>query len=60
MNIWWVFGYDQYYPGGALGDLLKTFDNEADARRFAVGADEEYDFVDVVNVIDVSSEEFIP
>lgn len=29
MKLWWVFGYDKYYPGGGMGDLMhKTTSQE--------------------------------
>ena len=50
MKVWWVFGYDEYYPGGGLGDLRDSFLTEEEAKEFAKSIYSGWDVVEVINI----------
>ena len=50
MNIWWVFGYDNYYPCGGLDDLRGSFPTEEEAKEFASSIYSGWDVVGVINI----------
>ena len=50
MNIWWVFGYDNYYPCGGLDDLRGSFPTEEEAKEFASSIYSGWDVVEVINI----------
>ena len=35
MRIWWVLGWDRYYPSEGLKNVVKTFATEEEAIEFA-------------------------
>jgi hypothetical protein len=39
---YYVFTYNQYYPGGGLEDVEATFDDVEEAIKFAENADDDY------------------
>lgn len=41
MKVWWVIGYDTYYPGGGLSDVLETFETKEEAEQYAKVVKEE-------------------
>lgn len=50
LKVWWVFGIDQYYPCGGLGDLKGTFETEKEADWYANKIDTDFDNVEVLDI----------
>jgi hypothetical protein len=51
---YYVFTYNEYYPGGGLGDVEATFEDVEEAIKFAENANDDY-----VDVFDKQLEAFI-
>lgn len=49
MKIFWVLGWDQYYPND--DNFLASFDNENDAQKF-VDSHDRFDYYEIVNISD--------
>jgi hypothetical protein len=54
MKVWWVYGWNQYYPSPCLGDLVDTFSTYAEAYAFAAGLQDSgnVNYVDIVDISD--------
>jgi hypothetical protein len=50
MKLFWVLGWDQYYPN--IDNFLASFDNEADAQEYISQQNKYYDFYKIVNISD--------
>jgi len=56
MKVFWVFGWDQYYPND--DNFLASFDNESDAQRFVTEHSKHYEYrlrydhYEIVNIAD--------
>lgn len=51
MKIYWVFGWDQFYPNGGLRNLLRTFDTWVEANDYRVDvAAKKWDHTQLVNI----------
>ena len=50
MKIFWVLGWDHYYPG--RDNFLASFDNEGDAQEYISQQNNYYDVYEIVNISD--------
>lgn len=52
LKVWWVLGWEQYYPCGALRNVAATFKTkeEADESAENIRIHGGYDYVEVENV----------
>jgi hypothetical protein len=50
MKIFWVLGWDQYYP--CDDNFLASFDNEGDAQEYISLQDKYFDHYEIVNISD--------
>jgi hypothetical protein len=48
MKVFWVLGWDQYYP--RRDNFLASFDNEKDARQFIYEQGDYWDNYEVINI----------
>ena len=48
MKVYWVLGYDDYYPCG--DNFLESFDNEGDAQEYISQQNKYYDHYEIVNI----------
>ncbi len=51
MKKYWVFGFDQYYPSGGMGDFIDSFEVESDAEKCKNDNKNKYDYVEVVDIM---------
>lgn len=50
LKIYWVVADGEYYPSAGLESVRGTFEFEEDAIDFAKSLEEEYDWVDVIDI----------
>lgn len=49
MKVFWVLGWDQYYPAAGLGNVLNTFETREEANEY-VKTVSGWDYVEVEDV----------
>lgn len=57
LKPWIVVAFEEYYPGGAMNDVLGFFDTKEEAEEYAKSLKKGWDYIYVTNILE--QQEFI-